>query len=175
MLRVQPGNVGKMSIESVLAFLKDKAPDLAIVELGAASTTASVAAAWNVKPAQIAKALSLRIGGRSVLLVACGDARLDNKKVKSVLGGKATLLAPDEAAAMTGHPVGGVCPFGLATAIPVYCDVLLKNFDVVVTAAGSTHNALFVNPIRMAQLVGAQWVDVCESPLQRSEYRMNGG
>ncbi len=162
-----------MSIESVRAFLKEKAPDLAIVELGARSTTASVAAAWNVKPAQIAKALSLRIGGRSLLLVACGDARLDNRKVKSALGGKATLLAPDEAAAITGHPIGGVCPFGLAMAMPIYCDVLLRNFDVVVTAAGSTHSALFINPIRMAELVGAQWVDVCEAPRQRSEYRMN--
>jgi prolyl-tRNA editing enzyme YbaK/EbsC (Cys-tRNA(Pro) deacylase) len=164
-----------MSIESVRAFLEEKAPDLAIVELGARSTTASVSAAWNIKPAQIAKALSLRIGGRSLMLVACGDARLDNKKVKSVLGGKATFLPPDEATAITGHPVGGVCPFGLAAPMPIYCDVLLRNFDVVATAAGSTHSALFINPIRMAELVGAQWVDVCEEPGQRSEFRMNEG
>jgi prolyl-tRNA editing enzyme YbaK/EbsC (Cys-tRNA(Pro) deacylase) len=164
-----------MSIESVRASLKGKAPDIAIIELGARSTTASVAAAWNIKLAQIAKALSLRIGGRRFLLVACGDARLDNKKVKLALGGKATLLPPDEAAAITGHPVGGVCPFGLATAMPIYCDVLLRTFDMVVTAAGSTHSALFINPVRMAELVGAQWVDVCEAPHQSSECRMNDG
>jgi prolyl-tRNA editing enzyme YbaK/EbsC (Cys-tRNA(Pro) deacylase) len=164
-----------MSIESVRDFLEEKAPDLAIVELAARSTIASVAAAWNTKPAQIAKALSLRIGGRSVLLVACGDSRHDNRKVKLVLGGKATFLSSDEATAITGHPVGGVCPFGLAASMPIYCDVLLRNFDVVATAAGSTHSALLVNAIRMAELVGAQWVDVCEAPHQRSEARMNEG
>ncbi len=65
--------------------------------------------------------------------------------------------------ALTGHPVGGVSPFGLATALPVYCDVSLKAFDEVVPAAGSTHSALRINPLRMAELVEAEWVDVCAS------------
>ena len=63
---------------------------------------------------------------------------------------------------MTGHPIGGVCPFGLATPIPVYCDESLLAFDIVVPAAGSTHTALQIDPRRMAGLVAAEWVDVCE-------------
>jgi prolyl-tRNA editing enzyme YbaK/EbsC (Cys-tRNA(Pro) deacylase) len=151
-----------MSLESVRAFMAEKAPDITVVELGQSSNTMTLSAAWNVKPAQIAKALSLRVGDRNLLLLACGDARLDNKKVKSALGGKARMLPPEEATAITGHPVGGVCPFGLATPLPIYCDVLLKKYDVVVTGGGSTHSALRINPLRMAELVGAKWVDVCE-------------
>ena len=151
-----------MSLQSVRAFLAERAPDIAIVELGTSSQTTTLSAAWGVKPAQIAKTLALRVGERNVLLIACGDSRLDNKKVKSAFGGKAKMLPPEEAAAITGHPVGGVCPFGLATPLPVYCDVMLKAYDEVVPGAGSTHAALRINPLRMAELVGAQWVDVCE-------------
>jgi prolyl-tRNA editing enzyme YbaK/EbsC (Cys-tRNA(Pro) deacylase) len=151
-----------MSLESVRAFLAERAPDIAIVELGTSSQTMTLSTAWGVKPAQIAKTLALRVGERNVLLIACGDSRLDNKKVKSAFGGKAKMLPPEEAAAITGHPVGGVCPFGLATPLPVYCDVMLKAYDEVVPGAGSTHAALRINPLRMAELVGAQWVDVCE-------------
>ena len=153
-----------MSIDSVRNFLAEKAPDIEIVELDRGSETKTLAAAWNIKPAQIAKTLSLRIVERNVLLVTCGDSRLDNKKIKAVLGAKARMLPPEEAAAITGHPVGGVCPFGLATPLPIYCDVLLKSFEVVVPGAGSTHSALRICPLRMAELVGAEWVDVCESP-----------
>ena len=73
----------------------------------------------------------------------------------------------DEVAAITGHPVGGVCPFGLASPLPVYCDVSLKDFDMVVPAAGSTHSSLFITPQRMAELTGATWVDICQ-PLPES-------
>ena len=73
----------------------------------------------------------------------------------------ADLLTADEVVAITGHPVGGVCPFGLATPLPVYCDVSLKAFDEVVPAAGSTNSAVRIAPLRLAGLVGAEWVDVC--------------
>ena len=72
------------------------------------------------------------------------------------------MLGPEEVVAATGHPIGGVCPFGLLTPLPVYCDISLKAFDEVVPAAGSTHSALRINPLRMAGLVGAEWVDVCQ-------------
>ena len=113
-------------------------------------------------PAQIAKTLSLRVGERNLLVVTRGDARLDNKKAKAAFGGKARMLNADEVLAVTGHPVGGVSPFGLATALPVYCDVSLKAFAEVVPAAGSTNSALRINPARMAELIGAEWVDVCQ-------------
>ena len=153
-----------MSIESVRAFLARKAPEIAIVELDMHSTTAAMAAGWGIRPAQVAKTLSVRAGERNLLLVTCGDSRLDNKKTKAVLGGKVRMLPPEEASALTGHPPGGVCPFGLATPLPVYFDIGLKAFDEVVPAAGSTHAALRIHPLRMAELVEAEWVDVCERP-----------
>jgi len=153
-----------MSLESVRAFLAEKAPDIEIIDLDRGSETHTLAAAWNIKPAQIAKTLTLKVGDRNVILVACGDARLDNKKIKAVLGGKAKMLPPEEASTLTGHPVGGVCPFGLATPLPVYCDVLLRQYDVVVPGAGSTHAALRITPSKLAELAGAEWVDVCETP-----------
>ena len=152
-----------MGIESVRAFLAERAPDVTIVELERSSATATLAAEWNIKPAQIAKTLSLRVGARNFLLVTCGDSRLDNRKVKAALGGKARMLSPDEAAAITGHTVGGVCPFGLATPLPIYCDVQLRRYDMVVTGGGSTHSALRIDPLRLSDLVGAEWVDVCEA------------
>jgi prolyl-tRNA editing enzyme YbaK/EbsC (Cys-tRNA(Pro) deacylase) len=150
-----------MSLESVRAFLVEQAPDVTIVELSRSSSTMMLSAEWNIAPAQIAKTLSLRIGDRNLLVVACGDSLLDNKKVKSELGGKARMLPAEEATALTGHPAGGVCPFGLATPLPVYFDVKLKAYDEVVPAAGSTHHAMRIDPLRMAELVGAEWVDVC--------------
>lgn len=153
-----------MTVESVRAFLAHHAPDLQIVELPDSTATVEMAASGHgVQPAQIAKTLSLRIKDRTMLVVTSGTARLNNRKIKDALGGKPRMLSAEEVAAATGHPVGGVCPFGLATPLPVYCDVSLKAFDEVVPAAGSTHSALRINPARMAELVGAQWVDVCDA------------
>jgi prolyl-tRNA editing enzyme YbaK/EbsC (Cys-tRNA(Pro) deacylase) len=98
-----------------------------------------------------------------VLIVASGTSRMDNKKVKALFGGKPKMLGLDEVAEITGHEVGGVCPFGLKAPLPVYCDVSLKAFDEVVPAAGSTHSAVRITPMRMAALVEAEWIDVCEN------------
>lgn len=153
-----------MSVESVRAFLALHAPDIAVIELeSSTATVAEAAQGHGVAPARIAKTLSLRVGERRFLLVTRGDARLDNRKAKAAFGGKASLLDPAEVVALTGHPVGGVCPFGLATPLPVYCDVSLRAFDEVVPAAGSTTSALRIAPERMARLVDAQWVDACQS------------
>jgi len=151
-----------MSLESVRAFFAEKAPDISVIESDSSSATVVLAAqAYGVEPARIAKTLSLRVGERVVLIVASGTARMDNRKVKALLGGKPKMLAPDEVAAVTGHDVGGVCPFGLKTPLPVYCDISLQAFDEVVPAAGSTHSAVRIAPSRMAELVAAEWVDVC--------------
>jgi prolyl-tRNA editing enzyme YbaK/EbsC (Cys-tRNA(Pro) deacylase) len=150
-----------MSLESVRTFLLERAPDVTIFELPQASSTLTLSAAWEIAPAQIAKTLSLRVGDRRLLVVACGDSRVDNRKAQAVFGGKTRMLPPEDAAALTGHPVGGVCPFGLATPLPVYVDVRLRAFEEVVPAAGSTHAALRIHPERLAELAGAEWVDVC--------------
>jgi len=153
-----------MSLETVRAFFAAHAPDIEIIELSTSTATVELAAAAHwVAPGQIAKTLSMRIGDRVILVVARGDARLDNRKIKATFGGKARMLAADEVEALTGHPVGGVCPFGLAAPLPVYCDVSLEAFDEVIPAAGATHSAVRISPDRLADLVGATWVDVCQA------------
>jgi prolyl-tRNA editing enzyme YbaK/EbsC (Cys-tRNA(Pro) deacylase) len=152
-----------MSLESVKTFFAEKAPDITVIESEKSSATVALAAeAHGVEPARIAKTLSLRVGERVVLIVTCGTARMDNRKMKALFGVKPKMLGLDEVADITGHEVGGVCPFGLKTPLAVYCDVSLQAFDVVVPAAGSTHSAVRITPARMAELTGAQWVDVCE-------------
>ncbi|MCW0181271.1 MAG: YbaK/EbsC family protein [Zavarzinia sp.] len=154
-----------MSLESVRAFMAQHAPDIAIIETAESSATVPLAAAAHgVEPGQIAKTLSLRLGDEVVLVVARGDARLDNKKSKAAFGAKPRMLGVEEVSVLTGHPVGGVCPFGLAQPLKVYCDVSLKAFDVVVPAAGSTHSALFIAPDRLAAITDATWVDICQDP-----------
>jgi prolyl-tRNA editing enzyme YbaK/EbsC (Cys-tRNA(Pro) deacylase) len=152
-----------MSLESVRAFLAEKAPDIVIVELeGSSATVALAAEGHGVAPGQIAKTLSLRVGERNLLVVTRGDARLDNKKAKAAFGGKARMLGADEVLDITGHPVGGVSPFGLPGGLAIYCDVSLKAFGEVVPAAGSTNSAVRIDPLRMADLIGAEWIDVCQ-------------
>jgi prolyl-tRNA editing enzyme YbaK/EbsC (Cys-tRNA(Pro) deacylase) len=154
-----------MSIDSVRQFFAAKAADIAVME--AADSTATVAlaaAAFGVEPGQIAKTLSLRVGATILLLVTGGTARLNNGKAKAAFGGKTRRLGAHEVETLTGHPVGGVCPFGPATALPIYCDVSLKTYDEVLPAAGSANSAVRISPLRLAQLVGAAWVDVCEPP-----------
>jgi prolyl-tRNA editing enzyme YbaK/EbsC (Cys-tRNA(Pro) deacylase) len=157
-----------MSLESVRAFFAERAPDISVIESPMSSATVVLAAeAYGVEPARIGKTLSLRVGDRVVLIVTSGTSRMDNKKVKAQFGVKPKMLGLDEVADITGHEVGGVCPFGLKTPLPIYCDVSLKAFDEVVPAAGSTHSAVRITPARMAELVGAEWVDVCQVPGQQ--------
>ncbi|WP_445503738.1 YbaK/EbsC family protein [Microvirga sp. G4-2] len=157
-----------MSLESVRAFFAENAPDIEIVEKDTSTATVIQAAeAHGVEPGRIAKTLSLRVGDRTILVVTRGDIRLDNRKVKVTFGGKASMLDAEQVQALTGHPVGGVCPFGLAQPLPVYCDISLRAFDEVVPAAGAIHAAVRIAPQRMADLVGADWVDVCQTPLSQ--------
>ena len=152
-----------MSLESVRAFFAEKAPDIRVIETQASSATvAQAAAAHGVAPGQIAKTLSLRLGDRIVLFVVAGDARLDNKKTKAAFGAKPRMLEAEEVAGLTGHPVGGVCPFGLANPLPIYCDESLRDLGEVVPAAGAVNAAVRIDALRLAELVGAQWVDVCQ-------------
>ncbi len=154
-----------MSLESVRQFLALHAPDIGLLEKpGSTATVAEAAAAHGVQPAQIAKTLSLWLGDSVLLLVLGGDARIDNRKYKERFGAKPRMLGAEDVMRWTGHPVGGVCPFGLAQPLPVYADVSLRRFDVVLPAAGSTRSAVRIAPARMAQLVGAQWVDVAQLP-----------
>jgi prolyl-tRNA editing enzyme YbaK/EbsC (Cys-tRNA(Pro) deacylase) len=126
-----------MSLESVERWLAANAPDLRLIEV--AETTATVesaAKALGVEPGRIAKTLAIRAGDQLFLLVARGDARLDNRKCKDEFGARPRMLGPEETLEATGHPVGGVCPFGLKQPLPVYLDVSLRAFDVSIRRAG---------------------------------------
>ena len=145
-----------MSLASVRAFFAENAPEITVIESPKSSATVALAAeAYGVEPARIAKTLSLRVGDQVILIVASGTSRIDNKKVKARFGGKPKMLGLDEVSDITGHEVGGVCPFGLKTPLPVYCDVSLKAFDEVVPAAGSIYSAVRIAPLRLAELVAA--------------------
>lgn len=153
-----------MSLQSVKAFFAAHAPEIVIIELADSTATVELAAKGHgVLPAQIAKTLCLKVNDQPLLVVVSGTARLDNKKAKATFGGKPRMPGADEVAALTGHPVGGVCPFGLATPLPVYCDLSLKAFDEVIPAAGSTHSALRISPTLLAALTDAKWVDVAQA------------
>ena len=150
-----------MSLESVRAFLAEHAPDIEILEKSTSTATVAEAAATHgVQPGQIAKTLSFWLKDEVVLLVMGGDARIDNQKFKAQFKTKATMLNGEEVAEWTGHPVGGVCPFGLPRPLRIFADETLKKFDVVLPAAGATNAALRIAPDRLAQLVKATWVDV---------------
>lgn len=153
-----------MSLESVRQFFAEYAPDIEIIEMSQSTATVEMAArVHGVAPGQIAKTLSLKVKDEVVLIVTRGDARLDNRKLKAALGAKARMLSVDEVVNWTGHPVGGVCPFGLENPLKVYCDESLLRFDEVLPAAGAVHSAVRITPQRMAELTQAQWVDVCEA------------
>ncbi|HSX70790.1 MAG TPA: YbaK/EbsC family protein [Pseudomonas sp.] len=152
-----------MSLESVRRFFAEKAPHIDIIELETSTATVTLAAeAHGVEPGRIAKTLAFRVGERNLLVVARGDARLDNRKLKETFGAKARMLDAETVQALTSHPVGGVCPFGLATELPVYVDRSLQAFDEVLPAAGALHSAVRICPRQMAKLVDGEWVDVCQ-------------
>ena len=152
-----------MSLQSVRAFFAQHQLDLPILETEALTPTVdSAALAHGVEPGRIAKTLAFRLGdGRVVLLVARGDARIHNQKFKAALG-KGKMLPAHEVEVLTGHPVGGVCPFGLANALPIYLDHSLRDFDEVLPAAGAVHSALRISPQLLAEVTQGEWVDVCQ-------------
>ena len=154
-----------MSAESVRRWIAEHAPDLPIIEVeGTTATVATAADALGVEPGRIAKTLAIRAGDQLFLLCTRGDSRLDNRKCKDELGARPRMLGPEETLEVTGHPVGGVCPFGLKKPLPVYLDVSLKAFDVVFPAGGSLNTSVEVPTERLFGLVAERWVDLCRLP-----------
>ena len=154
-----------MSLDSVRQWLAANAPELPIIEVeGSAATVDTAAEALSVEPGRIAKTLAVRAGEHLFLLVTRGNARLDNRKCKDEFGQRPRMLGAEETFALTGHPVGGVCPFGLKNPLPVYLDVSLKAFDVVYPAGGSLNTSVEVPTRRLFDLVAERWVDLCRLP-----------
>ncbi|NSW81684.1 MAG: YbaK/EbsC family protein [Syntrophothermus sp.] len=152
-----------MGIEDVREYLRQWDREKDILEFDTSSATVELAAkAVGVEPARIAKTLAFKNGEGALLVVAAGDAKVDNKKFKQEFGFKPHMLNPDEALALTGHPVGGVCPFGLKQDVPVFCDVSLKRFDTVFPACGSSNSAIELTCEELDLYSrNVRWVDVC--------------
>lgn len=154
--------VDKMGCLEVQKFLDDKKLPHKIMYLDESSATVDLAAkAIGVEPAMIAKTLAFKLKNKNIVVVACGTARVDNKKYKEAFGCKAKMLSFDETLEITGHPVGGVCPFGLPEDVEIYLDESLKSFEVVYPAAGSGNSAIKITPEEIEEITGASWVDVC--------------
>ena len=154
-----------MSIERVRAYLQTRGMADRIQEFDMSSATVELAAkALGVEGQRIAKTLSFKLGDRVLLVVAAGDAKVDNGRYKAAFGGKAKMLTADEAVTLVGHAVGGVCPFAVNDGVEVYLDESLKRFATVFPAAGSSNSAIEMTCEELEELSGAKgWVDVCKA------------
>ena len=153
-----------MAIEKVKEYFKQWNIENRILEFEVSSATVELAAqALNCEPKRIAKTLSFMLGNKCILIVAAGDARIDNTKYKLQFGTKAKMTASDEAAALIGHAVGGICPFGVNNGIVTYLDISLKRFTTVFPACGSSNSAIELSIDELVKYSDADsWIDVCK-------------
>lgn len=154
-----------MSIQAGKEYLKQFGLDGKVLEFDVSSATVELAAqAVGVEGKRIAKTLSFRIGEDAILILAAGDAKIDNKKYKTTFSAKAKMLTPDEVVELIGHAIGGVCPFGIRDGVKTYLDESLKRFDTVFPAVGSSNSAIELTTDELEKyaqnFVG--WVDVCK-------------
>ena len=157
-----------MSIEKGREYFRQYGMEDRVIEFTVSSATVELAAlALGVEGARIAKTLSFRTPDNCMLILAAGDARIDNRKFKDKFHFKAKMLSPDEVMEKIGHPVGGVCPFGISKDIPVYLDESLKRFTTVVPAVGSQSSAIELDLDELYRYSNAlEWIDVCSVPEQ---------
>lgn len=153
-----------MAIERVREYFKTKGIEDRIQEFEVSSATVALAAqALNCDENRIAKTLSFHVKERVVLIVAAGDAKIDNPKYKAFFGAKAKMLAFDEAEVLIGHAVGGVCPFAVNEGVEVYLDESLKRFETVFPACGSSNSAIELTLSELEAYSNfTQWIDVCK-------------
>lgn len=152
-----------MAFEAAKEYLERKGFGDRVQEFAVSSATVELAAqAVGCEPARIAKTLSFLAGEQGILIVAAGDARIDNHKYKARFGAKAKMMSPEQALLLVGHGVGGVCPFGIKPGIRVYLDKSLRRFETVYPACGSANSAVRLSPAELETACGgAEWVDVC--------------
>lgn len=153
-----------MAIEKVRAFFAQYQMADRIRELDESSATVELAAqALHCAPCRIAKTLSFLVDGHPVLIVAAGDARIDNAKYKARFGAKAKMLTPEQAETLAGHAVGGVCPFAVNQGVQTYLDTSLRRFETVFPACGSSNSAIELTIPELERYSGSiAWVDVCK-------------
>lgn len=155
-----------MSIEKVREYMKDFGYEEKILEFSVSSATVELAAkALNTEGARIAKTLSFLLDSGAILIVAAGDARIDNKKYKGLFHQKAKMLSPEQVDEHIGHSIGGVCPFAVNDGVTVYLDESLKRFETVFPACGSSNSAIELTIPELEKLSGyKQWVDISKLP-----------
>lgn len=155
-----------MSIEKGRAYFRQFGMEDRVREFDVSSATVELAAlALGVEGARIAKTLSFKKDDSCILILAAGDARIDNHKFKDKFHMKAKMLAPEEGLSIVGHPVGGVCPFGINDGIDVYLDESLKRFETVFPAVGSANSAIELDLDELYKYSNAiEWIDVCKLP-----------
>ena len=156
--------VVNMAIEKVREYFRRFGMEERILEFEVSSATVELAAqALHCEPCRIAKTLSFLVEGKGILIVAAGDAKIDNPKYKAYFGAKAKMLSPEEVETLVGHAVGGVCPFANPEGTTAYLDVSLKRFDTVFPAAGSPNSAIELSCAELEAFShSAGWVDVCK-------------
>lgn len=154
-----------MSIEKVKAFFAEYGIADRVKEFDVSSATVELAAqALGCDPCRIAKTLSFLVDGHAVLIVAAGDAKIDNPKYKAQFGTKARMLSPDDTESMVGHAVGGVCPFCVNGGVPVYLDESLRRFRTVFPACGSSNSAIELSIAELEKYSGyVSWIDACKN------------
>ena len=154
-----------MSIEKVKDYFAAQGMAERVMEFEVSSATVELAAAaLSCEPCRIAKTLSFMLDGAPILIVAAGDAKVDNPRYKAKFGAKAKMLTPDEAVALIGHAVGGVCPFAVNEGVKVYLDESLKRFHTVFPACGSSNSAIELTLAELEKHSAAcEWVDVCKA------------
>ena len=160
-----------MSIEKVRGYFRGLGIEDRIREFSVSSATVALAAqALGVEGARIAKSLTFKIEERTIMVVAAGDAKVDNTRYKAAFGGKAKMLTAGEAVERVGHAVGGVCPFAVNEGVEVYLDESLRRFDTVFPAAGSSNSAVELTCEELSRYAGTdRWVDVCKGWRQEGE------
>ena len=154
-----------MAVEKVKEFFAGYGIENRVQEFDVSSATVDLAAqALGCEPCRIAKSLSFLVDGHAILVVAAGDAKIDNPKYKAQFGTKAKMLTPEEAVSLVGHAVGGVCPFGINEGVTVYLDESLKRFATVFPACGSSNSAIELTIPELEKYSGyVSWVDVCKN------------
>jgi ybaK/ebsC protein len=154
-----------MSFEKVQAYFETFGMGGRCINLKESSATVALAArALGTEEARIAKTLSFFVGETPLIIVAAGDARIDNRKFKLLFHKKPKMIPGEECEKYIGHRPGGVCPFCLPSTVDVYLDISLKRFDVIYPAAGTDHSAVKLTPEELEKYAGVKgWVDVCKS------------
>ncbi|MBE3578507.1 MAG: YbaK/EbsC family protein [Caldanaerobacter subterraneus] len=152
----------KLSVETVRDFFKSRGINLEVKIFEDTSTVEKAAESLGVTPGEIAKSMLFKLKDKYIMVVTAGDKRIDNKKFKETFKAKAKMASPEEVLEVTGHPVGGVCPYGLKNPVEVYYDISLKKYEIVYPAAGDVNAAVEVKVKDLDKIVEGEWVDVCQ-------------